>query len=170
MIEIADALRAILDRALPLPARCEPLRVNGLILAEDARADNDSPPFDKALVDGFAIRSSDWLGDDRSFRIVEEIPAGRFPERTIDAGETAMIMTGDPLPQNADAVLMVERSRPIASDRVAFEGTESVRPGMNILRQGREIRRRRHCFNERDRPQPTAIGSLGDDRSAPRFW
>ena len=141
MIEIDDALQAILKRAQPLTARLEPLRaVNGLILAEDARADQDSPPFDKALVDGFAIRSIDWSGRDSSFRIVEEIPAGHFPVHALGVNESSSIMTGAPLPQNADAVLMVERSRPLGKDCVAFDFSDLIRPGMNILRRGREMR------------------------------
>lgn len=161
MIEIDDALRAIRDRARPLNARPERLsEANGLALAEDVRADRDSPPFDKALVDGYAIRSTDWSGEDRSFRIVEEIPAGRFPERPLGSGETSAIMTGAPLPRNADAVVMVERSRRLDADRVAFDTSVSVFPGANVLRQGREMRAGEQILSQGTILNPARLGVL----------
>ena len=66
----------------------------GCVLAEDVRADADSPPFDKALVDGFAVRTSDLQGTGPSLSIGELITAGRVPSRALRKREAAVIMTG----------------------------------------------------------------------------
>src|SRR4051794_31316829 len=104
MLTVAEALRAILDRAGPLPPRSEaPELARGCLLAEEGAADGDSPPFDKALVDGYAVRSADLAGSAGRLRPGEEIPAGRVASRPLAPGEAAAIMTGAPLPPGADA-------------------------------------------------------------------
>jgi molybdopterin molybdotransferase len=139
MLTVDEAIDAILARCRALPARSTPLiDALGLVLAEDIAADIDLPPFDKALMDGYAVRSVD-LADSggRRFRITEEITAGRVPQHPILEGEAARIMTGAPLPSGADAVVMVERSR-MAGEDVILDGP--VRPGLNRLVRGREMK------------------------------
>lgn len=75
------------------------------VLAEDVRSDINLPPFNKASMDGFACRRSDLPGP---FKVVEEIPAGKFPKVDIQKGECARIMTGAPLPKGADTVFLIE--------------------------------------------------------------
>ena len=132
MLTIEEALRAVLDEARPLPPRPVPLAdAQGCVLGEDAAADIDLPPFDKALVDGYAVRSGDLRGPDRSLRLGESIMAGQTPTRPLAPGEAAVVMTGAPIPAGCDAVVMHERTR---SDdgRVRIDEPE-VRPGQNIL-------------------------------------
>ena len=63
MLTVADALAAVLAEARPLhPQTCLLHEAQGSVLAEDVRADADSPPFDKALVDGYAVRTADLDG------------------------------------------------------------------------------------------------------------
>lgn len=140
MLSVADAYRQVLARARPLAPRPTPLAAAlGLILAEPVVADGDSPPFDKALVDGFAVRSADLDGpDERALELVEEILAGQIPRRALQPGQAAAIMTGAPLPPGADAVVMVEESRRPAATTVALRGP--VRPGQNRLLRGREMK------------------------------
>src|SRR4051812_16963339 len=103
MLTVEDALRAVMERASPLPPRVVGLgEALGCMLAEDVVADRDSPPFDRALVAGYAVRSADLLGDDRRLAIGEEISAGRVPTRPLAAREAAIVMTGAPLPELAD--------------------------------------------------------------------
>jgi len=138
MLTVAEALTAVRSHARPLPPR--PARLGdalGLVLAGDVVADLDLPPFDKALVDGFAVRSTDAAGPSR-LRVVAEILAGQSPSRPIGPGEAAAIMTGAPLPPGADAVVMVERTARPGPDLVAFDGP--VAPGQNRLVRGRELR------------------------------
>jgi molybdopterin molybdotransferase len=140
MLTVDEALDAVLGRCTPLPARPRPLvAALGCVLAEDVTADLDLPPFDKALVDGYALRSGD-LGDggDRRLTIGEEITAGRTPTRPLGPREAAAIMTGAPLPPGADAVVMIEQTR--RSGDVVVIDDPSVTPGKFRLERGRELR------------------------------
>ncbi|HEX8201656.1 MAG TPA: molybdopterin molybdenumtransferase MoeA, partial [Isosphaeraceae bacterium] len=97
MLTVDDALEAVLERAAPLPPCRLPLRAAlGCVLAEEVVADGDLPPFDKALVDGYAVRAADVAGPGTTLRIGEELPAGRTPSRPLARGEAALIMTGAP--------------------------------------------------------------------------
>ena len=139
MLSVDQAIDAVLRHAGPLPARPTPLiDALGLILAEDIAADIDLPPFDKALMDGYAVRSGDLdqAGEHR-LRVVEEITAGRVPSRPLSRGEAARIMTGAPLPLGADAVVMIERTR-MEGSTVIIDGP--VPPGQSRLTRGREMR------------------------------
>src|SRR4051794_506968 len=112
MLTVEDALRAVRERAAPLPPRRRRLaEALGCTLAEDVAADLDLPPFDKALVDGYAVRAGDLDGREARLRVAEEIVAGREATRPLRPGEAAAIMTGAPLPPGADAVVMVEQTR-----------------------------------------------------------
>ncbi len=102
MLTIDEALRAVLEAARPLPARPEPLeRALHCVLGEDVTADIDLPPFDKSLVDGYALRSEDVGGSDRWLRVGESIMAGQTPTRPLAPGEAAVVMTGAPCPRAA---------------------------------------------------------------------
>src|SRR5690606_8047115 len=107
------ALAAVLERVRPLPAARVPLAdAVGLQLAEDVAADLDAPPFDKALMDGYAIQAGDVSGPGAVLRLGESIRAGQTPSRPLAPGEAAVIMTGAPLPEGADAVVAHERTTP----------------------------------------------------------
>jgi molybdopterin molybdotransferase len=140
MLTVDEALKAVLDRAGPLPPRRRPLdEALGCVLAEEVGAEGDLPPFDKALVDGYAVRAADVDGPGAALDLGEEIPAGRTPSRPLAPGEAALIMTGAPLPPGADAVVMIEQTRRRPDGRVDIEGGP-VRSGQNRLPRGREMR------------------------------
>src|SRR5215831_5627287 len=103
MLTIEEALGAVLEQARPVPATEEPVeRALRCVLAEDVAADIDLPPFDKSLVDGYAVRSEDLGGADRWLRLGELITAGRMPARALGPREAAMVMTGAPVPAGCD--------------------------------------------------------------------
>ena len=139
MLSVDRAIEAILARCQPLPARSiRLLDALGLALAEPIAADLDLPPFDKALMDGYAVRSVDFDGPlPYRLRVVEEIAAGRISARALLGSESARIMTGAPLPPGADAVVPFEQSRPDGPD-VLIPGP--VRPGQNRMTRGREMK------------------------------
>ncbi len=139
MLTVDQAIDAILARCQALPARSTRLiDALGLTLAEEIAADIDLPPFDKALMDGYAVRSADLAtSGELRFRVTEEITAGRVPSRPVLEGEAARIMTGAPLPSGADAVVVVEKSRMDGPD-VILNGP--VRPGLNRMIRGREMK------------------------------
>src|SRR3954447_8488766 len=106
MLSIADALKLVTDHARPLPPRCLRLReAAGLVLAEDITSEVNSPPHDKALMDGYAVRSADR---EPERRVLEEIAAGDVPRVPLTSGTTSRIMTGAPMPKGADAVVQIE--------------------------------------------------------------
>jgi molybdopterin molybdotransferase len=112
---------------------------DGRMLAEDLSADRDYPPFDKALMDGFAIRSADAASEGAELRIIGEIAAGAAEfDRTVGRGEAAAIMTGAPLPAGADAVVPVERCRMDTSAGVVKLAV-AIAAGQAVARRGSDI-------------------------------
>ncbi|OQX73902.1 MAG: hypothetical protein B6D61_12050 [Bacteroidetes bacterium 4484_249] len=87
------------------------------VLAEDLRSDVAMPPFDKSAVDGYACRKED-IND--VLDVIEVIPAGKAPEKVIGKGECAKIMTGAPLPEGADTVIMVEDTEEVGKNRIKY--------------------------------------------------
>lgn len=141
MLSVADAQAIVLQHARPLPAEITPLSpaALGLVLAEDVSCDLDMPPYDKSLMDGYAVRSADLPTGEGELSVVEEITAGHMPVRTLNSGEAASIMTGAPLPAGADAVVMKERTESVGATRVRI-ADRPPRPGQNVLSRGREMR------------------------------
>lgn len=139
MLTVEEALDLVLQHARPLPGTSCPLHeALHRVLDEDVVALSDSPPFDKALVDGYAVRSGDLEGTDRRLRLGEAIMAGQTPSRGLFEREAALVMTGAPMPLFADAVVMQEKTR-LLDGWVVVEDL-SIRPGQNLLPRGREMR------------------------------
>ena len=119
-----------LDETESLPA----LQAIGRIIAEKVPADRDYPPFPRSARDGFAVRAADLPGE---LRIIGEVRAGQAFEGAIQQGETVEIMTGAPLPEGADSVVMVEHTeRSGASVRIE----RKPKPGDNFSPRGIEAR------------------------------
>ncbi|GIW88944.1 MAG: molybdopterin molybdenumtransferase MoeA [Isosphaeraceae bacterium] len=139
METVQSAREAVLKVSRRLPGEVVGLADGlGRTLDETVRADRDMPPFDKALVDGYAVRSSDLeVAGQVEFAVVDEIDAGRVPRGELGPGEAALVMTGAPLPLGADAVVMLEDAER-TGNRVRLGGP--VRPGLNRLERGVEYR------------------------------
>jgi len=117
MITVEEATEQVLSRIEPLPAeRVGLVDALGRVLAEPVVSDIDVAPFDNSAMDGYAVRAADvaGAGDDTpvTLEVLEHIPAGAWPGRTVGPGQASRIMTGAPMPLGADAVVMVERIRP----------------------------------------------------------
>src|SRR3954454_17248308 len=123
MLSVQEAFWLILEHARPWPVEAVPLSpaALGRVLAEDVAADLDLPPFDKALMDGYAVRSSDLAAGRGTLDVVEEITAGRTPLRALAAWQASRIMTGAPLPAGAGAVVVVEHTRLREDGRVEID-------------------------------------------------
>ena len=141
MLSVEAARREILDRSAPLAAESMPLSASALgrILAEEVMADLDMPPLDRSVMDGYAVRQADCRTGDVLLLVVEEITAGRVPTKAIGAGQASRIMTGAAIPEGADAVVVVEKTRVVGPDRV--EILDAPKPDQHILRRGREMRK-----------------------------
>jgi molybdopterin molybdotransferase len=158
MLEIFEARQIVLDNVTPSYAVERTLGpdVLGLSLAADAVSDIDAPPFDKAMMDGFAVRSSQVCPNE-PLRIVGEIFAGHVAAQSIGPGETMRIATGAGIPEGADAVIMVERAE-VDGDQVRFSETPS--PGKNVQPRASEMRKGDVILRSGARLRPEEIGML----------
>jgi molybdopterin molybdotransferase len=109
-IELIDAV-SVTPRSTLKPLR----QALGLRLAEAVMADRDYPPFDKSQMDGYAVRQADVPAEGSApaaLKVVGEVAAGQWSDRTLEPGQTVAIMTGAPLPPGADGVVPIEQVRP----------------------------------------------------------
>ena len=137
LIEHSEAARLVLENTHRLPAENVPLvEARGLALAEDVRARFDSPPFDNSAVDGYAVRSDDAEAG-RTFRVVDEAPAGRPAAKSVGEGEAIKIFTGGVIPGGADAVVMVENTSGWGEE---FELKKAASAGQNVRGSGEDVR------------------------------
>ena len=114
------------------------MQAAGRILAEQVRADRDIPPFARSTRDGYAVRAQDLAALPCTLKIVGEIKAGPQPAELslkLKSGVAASIMTGAPVPEGADAVVMVEYTS-LQGDCVRI--TRGVSPGENVVPRGAE--------------------------------
>ncbi|EKD50861.1 MAG: Molybdopterin biosynthesis protein MoeA, partial [uncultured bacterium] len=143
-----QAFATMMALARQLPTEQIPLdRSCGRILGTDVFADTDMPPFNKSAMDGFACRRTDlFVG--AHLEIIEEIPAGAFPQKTVLPGTCSRILTGAPVPVGADCVIMQEQTRRIdqhvhilhdnTADNIC-QRAEDVTHGDLVLNRGERI-------------------------------
>lgn len=137
MISVDRALEIVLAASPRLPHEELALAdAAGRILAEDVVSDTDLPPFDRAAMDGYAVRSADASAG-ATLTVVAEVRAGQYPDRAVEPGEAIAIMTGAPVPRGADAVQPIEKTRSDDGRRVQM--LRPVDPGQNIARRGSEV-------------------------------
>ena len=139
MLNVDEALQQVLAHAKPRPAaRCAVALARGLVLSEDVASDIDSPPHDKAVVDGYAVCVADLAQGSAELDVLEEVTAGAVPTREVRRGSATRIMTGAPIPAGADAVVMIEHARLVAPAAVCERVQISCKPpavGQNIMRR-----------------------------------
>ncbi len=149
MIELAEAIGLVEATAQPLPPRRQRLLdACGRRLVEPIVADVDSPPWNRAMMDGFAVRDSDFSGEgptDVELDVVVDLAAGDVTSLPLTAGTCARIMTGAPLPETADAVVPIERVIPGAGSghaggRVRLRD-DRYESGQHVAMQGAAFRR-----------------------------
>jgi molybdopterin molybdotransferase len=135
MITIEQALGTAFSKANPLGNELvDLLHSSGRILAQDIFADLDVPPFNKSAMDGYACRKVD-LGNELS--LLEIIPAGFSPTKTIGLNQCSKIMTGAKVPEGADTVFMVEYSHETTPGKVMFIGEKT---NSNICLKGEDLK------------------------------
>ena len=133
----------------------------GRILAEPIIAKHDVPPFDRSPYDGFAVRAEDTTGasgDNRiPFNVIGEIGAGHVADRGIGKGEAYRIMTGALIPENADAVVMLEQT---VEQQDAFTLRKPFSPGENISVQGEDAKDGERLIDEGEFIHPEQLRYL----------
>jgi molybdopterin molybdotransferase len=144
LIDFEQARKLVLSAVTPGAAlQTDLLHSLNRVLAEDVFADSDMPPFNKSAMDGYACRHSDLGGE---LKIIDEIPAGSVPNKTIEENQCARIMTGAMVPEGADFVLMKEYAEKSGPDTIRCTRlsqhsnicyrAEDIREGDRILSKG----------------------------------
>ncbi|WP_435119508.1 molybdopterin biosynthesis protein [Halolamina sp. C58] len=163
LTEPAKAHEAIASLEIEPEPETVPLAdARGRILAERVDADLDVPGFDRASMDGYAVRASDTFGADEAdpatLDLVGTVHAGSEPAVFVDDGEAVEISTGAVLPDGADAVVMVERTDEIGTE--AVEIRTSVAPGDNVMPAGADIAAGQRALGPGTELTPREIGLL----------
>ena len=137
MIGLNEALNIVLQEVEPLDIVETPLSdAYGKVLAEDVCSDMDIPPFDKSAMDGYAVCSTDLAKLPVSLPVRATVAAGSVHSGPMGRGECARIMTGAPVPEGFDAVVMFEET--VEKDEtVTF--TKKVEKGQNICFRGEDV-------------------------------
>ncbi len=139
MIPVEEALEIVLREAPALPHEEVALDdALSRVLAGDVASDSDLPPFDRAAMDGYALRAADVAGAPAALEVVGEVRAGQWPDLTVGPGQAVRIMTGAPVPPGADAVQQVEKTQPLDEFRVTI--LSAVAEGANVAPRGSEVR------------------------------
>ena len=143
MIRVEKALEIILKTAPALSSEKAGITDSlDRVLAKDLYADIDIPPFDNSAMDGYAVYSTDVAGARQGnpvvLNVIEDLPAGAVAKQEIKNGDAIKIMTGAPIPERADSVIMLEKTQLEDRKVKIFEGT---RPGRNIRRAGEDIKK-----------------------------
>lgn len=139
MISVAEAVQIVRQETKALGSeRVELQHALGRVLAEDVVSDSDLPPFDRAQMDGYAVRAEDVKNAPARLRIVGESAAGKGWHQQLEEGQAVRIMTGAPVPAGADSVQQVELTHEL-KDGTVVELLQSVEAGKSIVRRGAEI-------------------------------
>jgi molybdopterin molybdotransferase len=159
MLTVAAAQTVVIQHARPLPPQGVALTdALGLVLAEDVASDIDMPPYDKAMMDGYAVRVGDLPEGRGVLTVIEEIIAGRMPTQALGPGQASRIMTGAPIPAGTEAVVQVERTN-LDGDKVRIDDP-GLKRGQNLLARGREMRAGEVVLRRGDCLRPQEIGVL----------
>ncbi|HET8620747.1 MAG TPA: gephyrin-like molybdotransferase Glp [Acidimicrobiales bacterium] len=160
MVSLDDALAHVLDRCEPLPPVTVPAAgATGLVLAGDVVAAEAVPPFANTAMDGYAVRAADVAGAPVTLPVVGEVAAGHPAGRALGPGEAMRIFTGAPVPDGADAVVMVERTERLDGGRsVRIE--VAVDPGTHLRAAGEDLKPGEQVLAAGDEVTPARVGVL----------
>lgn len=163
-IPMDEALRIVTETAHPLTRTHHvPLeKSSGLVLATDIIAAQDVPPFDRAAMDGYAVLANDTFSASRqtpkSLRCIETVHTGNIPTKQVGTGECAEIATGAPMPEGADAVVMVEETERANNGTVDI--FKPVHPKQHIGRRGADIAVTQKVLGPGDLLTPSRLGAI----------
>ncbi len=162
MISVEKALQTILDSVSVLGLeKVNILSALGRVIGEDIYAGRDIPPRDNSAMDGYAVRASDIMGASEKkpvlLEIIEDLPAGSIPKKTVGNKQAARIMTGAFVPEGADTVVAMEKTR-IENGHVAV--LANVKQGQDIRRAGEDVQRGEKVISKGDVIRPAHVGML----------
>ncbi|MFC6989418.1 gephyrin-like molybdotransferase Glp [Haloplanus sp. GCM10025708] len=158
---VADAREAILSAVTPHErTRHVPLsRADGRVVATTLTAPNPVPGYDRAAMDGYAVRAEDtFSASDRSPTVLRE------SEASVDPGDAVRVHTGSDLPPGADAVVMIEHTDAVGDEVEVFD---AVAEGENVGDVGEDVAEGQELYEPGHRLRPSDLGllkSVGIDR------
>ena len=162
MITVEKALQAIflnfhqlgLEKVNILDARAR-------VIGEDVFATRNIPPADNSAMDGYAVRHIDTKGATRviplRLKVIEEIQAGKFPQKRLKKGEASRIMTGALIPDAADAIVRQEDTKKIGKTVIIYN---SVKEGQDIRFVGEDVQKEELVISKGSVISPAQIGML----------
>jgi molybdenum cofactor synthesis domain-containing protein len=163
-IPLEEAIELLSELATPI-ARTERISIreaNGRVIAEQAVSKLDVPPFDRAAMDGYAVIAEDTFGagsyEPRVLRCIEKVYTGQVPINAVSPGTCIEIATGAPLPDGADAVVMVEETEKAGQDDVRI--LKPVYPRQHVGRRAADIVAGQALLAPGDVLNPSRIGAL----------
>ncbi len=153
LLTLDEAKKVLAQHFTPKPLGIEEvslLDAHNRVLAEDVKADLDIPPFHRSTVDGYAVKAENTFGAEENkpvkLKICGTVNIGELPKIKVAHGEAAEIVTGAPIPEGADAVVMFEHTErkndelyvydAVAKDENVMKAGADIRKGENILKTG----------------------------------
>jgi molybdopterin molybdotransferase len=150
VIDLAEARRRLLAACSRIePVQLDSAGADGCVLAADVVAPGNVPPFDNSSVDGYAVRAADLAGAAESspvrLEVLGSVLAGSVAGQPVGPGQAWKVMTGAPVPEGADAVVMVEKTSATREQQLGAPGDRvevlgEVEPGTGIRRAGSDVR------------------------------
>jgi molybdopterin molybdotransferase len=160
VVSLDDALAHVLERCVPIaPVTVPAAEAPGLVLAQDVVAAEAIPPFPNTAMDGYAVRAADVAGAPVTLPVVAEVAAGHPADRALGPGEAMRIFTGAPIPEGADAVVMVERTERLDDGR-AVRIEVAVDPGTHLRAAGEDLKPGERVLGAGDEVTPARVGVL----------
>ena len=163
-IPLAEALALLMESATPVESteRLDISAANGRVIAQPVVSAVDVPPFDRAAMDGYAVIAEDTFGagpyDPRTLSCVEKVYTGQMPSRRVNRGECIEIATGAPMPEGADAVVMVEETDRVDADTIRV--LQPVYPRQHVGRRAADIASGQTLLERGTVLNPSRIGAL----------
>jgi molybdopterin molybdotransferase len=162
VISVEEALKLILSTAPILGVeKVDIITALGRVIGEDIYAPSDIPPFDNSAMDGYAVKSEDTKGASKNYpavlTVIGDLPAGYVAKGKIKKGEAIRIMTGAPLPQGVDSVVMVEDTEASGDKVKIFNEAET---NQHIRKAGEDVKKGELVIPQGTVLRPAAIGML----------
>lgn len=167
LVDISEAHRIIsnLFKEIYHPPRMEKINLKsayGRVLAQDVKSPIDLPPFNRASRDGYALKAEDTFhaseDNPSTLKCIEVIEAGAIPQKRVKRGCCSRISTGAPIPEGADAIVMVEYAEEEDDDNILIY--RSAYPGQHIAPRGSDISKNEIIAWKNSILSPEKIGAI----------
>lgn len=159
--EVFQKLRELKINSLPVE-EIDFRRSLNRVCAENLVSRRNVPPFDRSAVDGYALRAEETFGASLSnpaiLRVIGEIEPGSISQMKVGEGEAVRISTGALMPENANAVVMLEHTSKLERDYI--EVYSSIPPWRNVSRAGEDVRKGEVVLKRGEVIQPQHVALL----------